>query len=161
MILKPKWLRYHQKLSRLYESCSAELIASSGQQVATKDILSLLLEKNEKVSPFESVELAERIEADYKTGKWREILHDHMLDIRPSISAKEATRNLDHIGERIIAGENELFWLFCYYVSTKLTYEEYGITPGQYLIKAYLGEIPPDKSLAAVWTRAKVLAKMK
>jgi len=84
-----------------------------------------------------------------------------MLDTRPSITVEEVTRNLDHIGEKLEASGNDLFWFFCYYVSTNLSYDEHGVTPGHYLIKAYLGEIPIDRGLAAVWTRAKVISKRK
>lgn len=158
MLFKPKWVRHHHKLLRLYEVCSAELIKQNGESAPPVDTLSLVIEKREQVGLFESVDQAKRIKEEFEAVKWREPLHDYMLEIRPDADASEVKLILDHREEASIEKENYHYYLYCYYVSTTIRKEKHGISPGHYLFNTFLDDAPKDKSLAAVWTRAKLIA---
>jgi len=69
VIFKPKWLRFHHKLARLYEDCSAELMTEPNQKLDPKDVLSLLIERKVGLSLFESLERAEQIQNDFRNAK--------------------------------------------------------------------------------------------
>lgn len=161
MLFKPKWLRHHHQLARLYESCSTELMKEEGVSSPPVDVLCRVIEKREPLDFFASLDKAYRIKEDFEEAKWREHVHNHMLDVRHSIQPSEVERNLNHIEERIESSENQAFFLFCYYISTTIDESTHGITQGGYFMKAYLNTIPKDKSLKAVWVRAKLFATMR